>query len=595
MSHQFNIATVFSAVNNLTAPIRVMTQQINQFAHAAGAASVSTAASLNTAGAAANTLHRNLNSFNYLNFNVLTSRLRGVTEQINNLSRGFSRAGNAALGVGLAGVAAGFGLNQTLEPERVAQRATGALGVIYAPGMSIDEQERIGKKQFAISEALALKLPGGPADIADFRALTKSYGIEGNYELIRGFTDSLMRMKKSYLDSEVISSLQSMLIGNESDIFKKAGLQAFTKSGRTGIKETSTGEEHSFKTMAEKIQWISDYLHKNNAGGTEALQKMLESREGTAKEAVGKLSKDAWEQSGGLKLYMEKLTEFTKLVGELAPKVANFIKPIVELATQFKSFTNGVLIGIPALVGIGLALKAVGFALSGFAGVLGAVTWTIGTLPTVFGAVTAPAGFMATAVTTAGGTAVLALGSVLAPIAALVGALVALRNHFGEISAGFIQMKQRITADWAAWKFPALNFSGVWDDLMAGFTRALSAIRSLWANWKLPSISAPDMAMPKAKVIKFPDMATAVPKSIYPKSDSSGNNNQGIYAKQGFESLPSSPYSKPTYLQDKQNIIINQSFLHNVDKSGNVQSTSKISSPKLNVRLNAGVNQRGAR
>ena len=122
----------------------------------------------------------------------------------------------------------GYGLSRTLEPVREAPKSLTQLGVVYGQGKTVNEQETIGNEQYKITAALANKLPGAVAAIADFRAFTKSYGVEGSYELIRGFTDALGRMGKATLDTEVIASIQSVMIGNQSDLFEKTGLKSHT-------------------------------------------------------------------------------------------------------------------------------------------------------------------------------------------------------------------------------------------------------------------------------------------------------------------------------------------------------------------------------
>ena len=643
MARQFNVSAIFTAVNQLTAPVREMSQQISQFARSVHTSSADANQSLNSTGSAAEQLHRRIASLNQISFNGLTARLNHITAQISRTAQGFQSAGNAALGVGAAGLAGGYALNRTLEPVREAQRAANQLGVAYGQGKSVQDQATIGEAQYQTTAGLANKLPGAVADIADFRALTKRYGVEGNYDLIRGFTDALGAMGKSTLDNEVLSSIQSIMIGNQSDLFEKTGLKSFTdkKTHQIGIRDLATKQEFFFKSDAERIQFLSKFLGNKFSGGTELAMGSLVGRESNAGDALNAAAVDIWKNSGALALYNQKIMEFTKAVTELTPKVTAMIKPIAEWIKNNNDLVNSLLIGVPAMLGVGLALKTVGFALSGFAVVVRSVTGTIALLRTGF----MLASTAATMFSAATGLALLPVATLVAGVAALGAAVYAVYSHWSELSAGFQQMKAKISADFAAWKLPSLDFSGIWtpikrffgqtlgwlsstwaafglpaldfsgiwtplkelfgqtlgwlsstwaafglpvpdfsgiwDGLLSGFVKVINVIKSIWAS--LPSMAAPGVPSVKSNVTHI---------GPYAKQKAEAGA-MGIYSKQEGSQNPKSIYSKPDYLQSKAPVVNLHQSIHNKTTPNGIQTVTKTQSPGLNIKLNSGINQRG--
>ncbi len=605
MAQPFNISTVFTAVNRLSQPMHAMTQQMSDFARSANTQTSAINRSVNSTGQAANTLHRQIANLNTIRFDGLVTRINAIGDRMSRVARGFQTAGNAALGVGAAGIAGGYALNRTLEPVREAQRAANQLGVVYGQGKTVQEQADIGQQQYKVTADLANKLPGAVADIADFRAMTKRYGVEGNYELIRGFTDALGVMGKATLDNEVLSSLQSIMIGNQSDLFEKTGLKSFTdnKTHKVGIRDLATKQEFFFKTDAERIQFLSKFLSTKFSGGTELAMGSLSGRESNLGDALNSATVDIWSNSGALILYNQKLMQFTKTISELVPKVTALVKPFVEWLQNNNKLIDIMVVGIPAMLATGVALKAIGFAISGLLIPIRALTMAMTGLR---------AAFMFT--TTLTGLAAGPLALIAAALAAVVLAAYEVYRHWDELVKGWQDTKAKISKDFAGWKLPdidfsgiweplkqlfagalnwikatwsafglpTLDFSGIWDGLLSGFNKVISTIRSIWASL---NFSTPGMPSKQA------GQSNVVPMGPYAQQKTAAN--PGIYGKQDASKNPVSIYSKPDYLKSPAPVVNLHQSIHNKSTANGIQTVTKTSSPGLNVKLNAGINKRG--
>ena len=131
----------------------------------------------------------------------------------------------------------------------------------------------------------------------------------------------------------------------------------------------SSGKKRFFKNDPKGVfrKFLSEYLGNRYKGGTELAMKKtggLESNAGDALNAAT-LMLNAYDD---LKLYNEKVVEFTRSVSELTPKLAALIKPLVDFANRNKEFTNSMLIAVPAMFALGgvlwwwgLRCPAVGF------------------------------------------------------------------------------------------------------------------------------------------------------------------------------------------------------------------------------------------
>jgi hypothetical protein len=636
MAQPFNISTVFSAVNHLSQPMHAMTQQMSQFARAANASTGSLNQSLNSTGTAVHGLQREIANLNTLRFDGLVSRLNGLSRQLSNTARGFQNAGNAAIGLGGSGMAAVWGLNKLIDPVAEAQRAAVQLAVVYGQGKSLPEQKAIGKQQYEITAGLANKLPGNVADIADFRSLSKSYGVEGNYELIRGFTDALGRMGKSTLDNEVISAIQSVMIGNQSDLFEKTGLKNKSDAKRGNyLYERDTGERHFFKNDAEKFTFLSKYLHKRYAGGTEISMDGVDGLKSNFGDAYATGVNKIWEDSGALTAYNLQLKNFTKMLGDAVPKLTAVIKPVAEWATANKEMVSNVILAAPAMVGLGVGLKAVGFVISGLVLPIRALTAGLVGLRVAF--------TFASAVT---GIAVAPLAAMSAALVGLAAAAYGVYSNWGEIIDGFKQMKAKVTADFAAWKLPKLDFSAVWNPLRTLFSESLKLITSTWLSWGLPpldfsavwdplrtlfseslklitstwlswglppldfsavwdgllsgftavinTIKSIWASMPKmtAPGVSVPKTSNVVPFGLYAKQKDASAS--GIYGKQSADSVPKSIYTKPDYLMPKSAPANVSVQITNKNTPTGIQTTARASSPTNGVKLDIGLNKRGS-
>lgn len=618
MATPFNISTIFSAVNHLSQPMHAMTRQMSEFNRAATAGTAGINRSMASTGRAAGTLHRDIARINDIRFDGLMSRIHGITRSMGRVAQGFQNAGNAALGIGAAGIAGGYALNRTLEPVRESQRAANQLGVVYGQGKSVQDQAAIGMQQYKATAELANKLPGAVADIADFRAMTKRYGVEGNYELIKGFTDALGVMGKATLDNEVLSSLQSIMIGNQSDLFEKTGLKAFTdkKTHEIGIRDLATKQEFFFKSDAERIQFLSKFLSTKYKGGTELAMGSLTGRESNLGDALNAATVDIWNNTGALDLYNQKIMEFTKAITELTPKVTEMLKPFVAWLKNNNELINKMVIAIPVMLGAGVALKAIGFAISGLILPIRALSMAFTGLRAAM-AFASGLSVVSTAAAALASVPLLTLGAIAAAVVAVGAAIYYVVKNWDELVQGFKDVKAKISADFAAWKLPkldfsgiwkplqdlfsqalnwitttwqafglpTLDFSGIWDGLLNGFVKVINVIKSIWAS--LPSMTAP--TVPSAKPA---GQSNVIPMGPYAKQKAEAGS-AGVYAKQDASKNPASIYSKPDYLKGSAPVVNLHQSIHNKSTANGIQTVTKTSSPGLNIKLNSGVNKRG--
>lgn len=145
----------------------------------------------------------------------------------------------------------------------------------------------------------------------------------------------------------------------------------------------------------------------------------------------------------------------------------------------------------------------------------------------------------------------------------------------------FSQALNWLSSTWLAFGLPTLDFSGIWDGLLSGFVKVINVIKSIWAS--LPSMTAPGVPSVKSNV-------TAIGPYAKKKEEAGA---MGIYSKQDGSQNPKSIYSKPDYLQSKAPVVNLHQSIHNKTTPNGIQTVTKTQSPGLNIKLNSGINQRG--
>jgi hypothetical protein len=389
MAKSFNISAVFTAVNKLTAPVQAMTKQISQFAQVVKSSSQSTKSSFAGVGTAAqSTASKISSSFNNINFNKLKFQVKNLQGHIKDL-------GQTATTIGAAGMGAGYAVYKGLDPLREKQSVVTRFGTLYGQGKSSEERKQLGEAEFAKTQQMATQLPGAVQDFAEARAMTKNFGLEGSLELMKGFTNISSAIGEKF-DGEFVRALQSGAGGNDVDLFKKFGLKAGSDNGKTKLTDVKTGEAKTFASPADVLKYISQLGNKKYAGSTEEFMKTISGKESNVGDALSGASINFAEQTGLAQLYAEKLDLITEKLPKLAAQVTEALKPFIQFANNNKALTNGLLITIPALLGIGVAVQVLGFAFGGlvslFAATKAAMLFMVGPIGLTIAAIAALAG-----------------------------------------------------------------------------------------------------------------------------------------------------------------------------------------------------------
>lgn len=369
MARSFSVSAIFTAVNRLSAPVAAMGRQISQFASSVRTSSRFAGSSLAGVAADANRAALSIsNALNSITFSRLQQRLSQLRSQLRQAASGINNAGNNIAGFGASGVAAGYGLNKTLDAVREKEAVQGSLGIEYTKdnkSMTPAERMRVGQEQYARTAELATKLPGSVETVGLLRALMHRKGVEGNMENITGLTNLLTGMGKGTLDHEALSAFQSTLTGNQSDLMERVGLKLHTEDGKISYRKDD-GTEVKFKNFTDQLKYLIDYGTKNFPDATKIAMSSTAGVESNLGDAAATASVSTWENSGGLKLYKDTVQELTKALSDLTPKMTDVIKPAVEFFKANDKIFKGILIGVPGLIVLGAALKVLAVSLSGF-------------------------------------------------------------------------------------------------------------------------------------------------------------------------------------------------------------------------------------
>jgi len=367
MARSFNISAVFTAVNKLSAPVKQMTQSISQFAQATKTASSSANTAFHsTATAAQSAVSKIRSAFNNINFNRLKFQIKNIGGHIKDL-------GQTAAGIGAAGAGAGYAVYKGLDPLREKQSVVTRFGTLYGQGKSSEEKAKLGEAEFAKTQDMATRLPGAVQDFAEARAMTKNFGLEGSFDLLKGFTNISSAIGEKF-DGEFIRALQAGAGGNDVDLFKKFGLKAGSDKGKTKLTDVATGKETVFKNPADVLKFISQLGNKKYAGSTDEYMKTISGKESNVGDALSGVSINFAEQSGLVQLYAEKLDLITTALPKIGVEVTKLLKPLIDFAKQHETLTNAILIAIPVLGILGGSIFILTAVISGLGTVLAAVT-----------------------------------------------------------------------------------------------------------------------------------------------------------------------------------------------------------------------------
>jgi hypothetical protein len=153
MARRFAVSAVFTAVNQMTAPVRAMTQQMGQFARSVRAASDSANHSLNSTGSAAQQLHRRLQALNRTSLSQLNAGLHTTGRIARQVASAFTPGMGTLSVAGVAGLGAAAMLKNSSGYESIENITKGLLydnaqlkKIMSRPQMNL-EAVRQGKLQ----------------------------------------------------------------------------------------------------------------------------------------------------------------------------------------------------------------------------------------------------------------------------------------------------------------------------------------------------------------------------------------------------------------------------------------------------------------
>jgi hypothetical protein len=354
----FNISTVFSAINNMTAPIRQMQQSLLNFNNQV------------------NHSNQTLNRFgNNKSLGKLQIQVVNLKNHFKDLSGAMNSAGNKLTTIGTIGTVGGLAaLSTSLDPVRAKEAVQGALGIEYTKKdqkMNYKDRMKVGQQQYEYTASIAPKLPGAITTLGSLRSLMHKYGTEGNLDTITGITNLLPGMMKGKLDDEVVSGLQAVLSGNQSDLFEKVGLKLFTddKTHLHGFKSfDDKGKEQkiTFKNPDEMLRYIIKFGLIKFPDATKVAMESTEGKESNLGDAKNNFIVELWTKTGALAIYQKKVEEITQAFDNFTPQGTKIVTQISGWINKNEELFNGILIGVPSLIAAGLAFKAIGFAVSGF-------------------------------------------------------------------------------------------------------------------------------------------------------------------------------------------------------------------------------------
>ena len=561
MAKSFNISAIFTAVNKLTAPVKQMTQQISQFAQVTRNASSSANAAFHSTGTAAQSAASKIrSSFNNINFNRLKFQIKNLQGHIKDI-------GQSATTMGAVGIGAGAAVYKGLDPLREKQSVVTRFGTLYGQGKTPEERKKLGEAEFAKTQDMATRLPGAVQDFAEARAMTKNFGLEGSFDLLKGFTNISSAIGEKF-DGEFIRALQAGAGGNDVDLFKKFGLKAGSDKGKTKLTDVATGKETVFKNPADVLKFISQLGNKKYAGSTEEYMKTITGKESNVGDALSGSSINFAEQSGLAQLYTEKLDLLTEVIPKVGQKLTELLGPIMKMGIEYPKVTNGVLVGIPALLALGVGAQVLSFAIGG--------------LIPIFTGLSAAVAFL-----------ISPIGLTIAAVAALAGSVYLIYNNWDGIKTYFnnlwgdIKSGVSMLGEWLT-----NYFTNLWGDIKAGtsmlydagvqlVTNIWNGVTSKWSEFKSWLLS------------QFSDLLSNVPiigASLSASIAGSGMPESGNLAQPSKLSQPDVISSANT--TPPVNVNINQT--HNVAPNGQVNSVSQVTSSggKVNVKNDTGESRR---
>jgi hypothetical protein len=353
-----------------------MARSLGDFTRTVRASTTPVRSAFSGIGSLAAQLRRQISALNTVSLSGLSSRLNALRSQLQQTSHAISRAGSGSIGVAAGSVAAGYAINKALNPQREKENVQGQLGMAFTEGGKYTLQGKmdVGQLRYEQAAKMAAVMPGSVSDVGNMVALlrrTKVIDDKTSFDDIKkamfAVTDGLAAMGKSTLDEEVIRAYQAASIGNISDLIEKTSLRHIRDNGLDGFKDLQTGQKTYFNSQKDLVSFVLAHNVKKYGGSTDVAMKSTAGIESSLGDAVTHTAVKTGEMSGLVDLYKQKVKELTASLEELSGSFAKYLKPIADFGNNNPNVFKWALILIPSLVSLGVALKALSFALSGFA------------------------------------------------------------------------------------------------------------------------------------------------------------------------------------------------------------------------------------
>lgn len=424
MTTQFNISTIISAVDRISAPIRNIQRSFAGLQASVRSASGAVDSAMNRTGRTAQTVGSRISqAFNSINFRRLQFQLRNVQSQFNRVGRSARDIGTKVITAGIVGTVAQVAAMRSISQAGSSkQDSITALTQGYIPdvkrknpNMSDDDALKQARNMALQKDAELVKR--GPASnfaVAELRAgvaRLKSAAIDPTNQLITAFEN--FKALKPALTFEQVSEAIIDLKTGETERAKEAFGMKFAKTkGKDEYTHTDAFGKTKTLTTAELPSYIAQYgtenaLYKDAgkrqgesnsvawSGVGDAFTALKERMAGQTElgevDPNGYMAKEtnlAKQLSDALKDVTAPMSQFSKLWGELLEKfggklisgMTKVVKTVGAFATAFPNVTKALMIAAPVLTVIGAAVLALGFAISTIGAAIGGIGIALGFL-----------------------------------------------------------------------------------------------------------------------------------------------------------------------------------------------------------------------
>ena len=408
MPTQFNISTIISAVDRISAPIRSIQRSFAGLQASVRRASAVVDSAMNRTGRTAETVGSRIQrAFSSINFRRLQFQLRNIQSQFNRVGRSVSEIGKKALTAGIIGTVAQVAALKSIsqagasKQDSITALTQGFIPDVKRKNPNISDDDAIKQARNMALQKDAELVKRGPAsnfEVAELRAgaaRLKSAAIDPTNKLITAFEN--FKALKPALTFEQVSEAIIDLKTGETERAKEAFGMKFAKTkGKDEYTHTDAFGKTKKLTTAELPSYIAQYgtenaLYKDAgkrqgesssvawSGVGDAFTALKERMAGQTQlgevDPNGYMAKEtnlAHQLADALKEVTAPMTQFSKLWGELLDKfggkiingITKVVKTLGALATEFPTVTKALMVAAPVITVIGGVLLALGAIIS---------------------------------------------------------------------------------------------------------------------------------------------------------------------------------------------------------------------------------------